>query len=304
MPLAPAFTVTQPSGNPAIVTLTDTSTGSDALVKSRVVYLQKNDGAFFTEADPATSVVIVAEVLAICYIGGMSLRTTGNLITITVDDPTLGVITIASYTQLSGDTTLAILVTSLINAINADTGGYGYTAENYTATTFNIIAAAGTGADINGLAGTVTYPGGSTTNDFAGGVSEEILPIAGEEYNYWPYSDTVISYDLLDKMYGLRITVEWLGATNNILYAVTQLVGLTGFGEEFDYNLTTMLAANPLLVNDNSFFRSKTNLRLFIDSGNQAIVQSSDITSAQLCYNEATKLMLGSEYYFNESSST
>jgi hypothetical protein len=65
-----------------------------------------------------------------------------------------------------------------------------------------------------------------------------------------------------------------------------------------------MLAANPLLVNDNSFWRQKTNLRLFIDSGNQAIVQSSDIASAQLCYDLETNLMLNSEYYFNESTSS
>jgi hypothetical protein len=304
VPLSAAFTVTQPSGNPAIVTLTDTSTGSDALVKSRVVYLAQTDGTFLTISDPETSVVIVAEVAAICYIGGMTLQSEDELITITVDDPDDGTITIAEYTQTAGDTTLAILVTNLIAAINDDVGGYGYTAENYDETTFNIIARAGVGATINDEAALVSYTGGSTTNTFDGGVTEDILPISGEDYNYWPYADTVISLDLLDQDSALSITVEWLGDTNNILYASNQLVGLTGYGEEFDYNLTTMLAANPLLVNDNSFWRQKTNLRLFIDSGNQAIVQSSDIASAQLCYDLETNLMLNSEYYFNESTSS
>ncbi len=88
-----------------------------------------------------------------------------------------------------------------------------------------------------------------------------------------------------------------------VLYTSTQLVAFTSFNEEFDYTLTTMLAANPLLVNDNSFMSSKSKFRVLIDSGDQAVVQSSDIESAQLCYDEATKIRTGSEYYFNESSS-
>lgn len=87
------------------------------------------------------------------------------------------------------------------------------------------------------------------------------------------------------------------------IYSSTQLSGFTEYNEEFDYNLSSMLAANPLLINDNSFRENKTNLRLFIDSGNNAISYSSDIVSAQLCYDEGTKLRLGSPYYFNESTS-
>lgn len=86
------------------------------------------------------------------------------------------------------------------------------------------------------------------------------------------------------------------------LYSSTLLAGYTPYGEEFDYNLTTMFAANPLLINDNEFRNSKMNLRLFIDSGNQAIIEASDIVSAQLCYDLETYLRLNSIYYFNEST--
>ncbi len=86
------------------------------------------------------------------------------------------------------------------------------------------------------------------------------------------------------------------------IYASSQIKAFTEYNEQFDYNLSTMLAANPLLVNDNSFRGSKDTLRLYIDSGNQAILNSSDIVSAQLCYDEGTKLRLSSPYYFNEST--
>lgn len=304
MAIEVSFSVSQTVGAESIVVLTDTSTGSNAAIKSRVVYLRKTDGTFLTESDEPSSVVIIAEVKAICYIGGMTLRSTGNLITVAVDDPVLGTIIIASYNQQSGDTTLAIFITSIINAINADTLGYGYTAENETSTTLNIISKSGLGATINGQTGTIAYPTGSTSGTFSGGVSQVTLPVSGEEYNYWPYADSSVSLDVLDKDYALQITVQWLGATNNILYAVTGLYGLTSYNEDFDYNLTTMLAANPLLINDNSFRVNKINLRLFIDSGDNAITRSSDIDAAQLCYDQATQLRLGSEYYFNESNSS
>lgn len=86
------------------------------------------------------------------------------------------------------------------------------------------------------------------------------------------------------------------------LYSSTDLQGFTPYGEEFDYNLTTMLAANPLLINDNSFRRNKEDVRIFIDSGNQAILEATDIVSAQLCYDLENALRVSSIYYFNEST--
>lgn len=304
MALIPSFSVSQTVGADSIVVLTDTSTGTDALVKSRVVYLQKTDGTFLVETGQPSSVVIVAEVKAICFIGGMTLRTTGDLITVAVADPVLGTIIIASLNQAVGDSTLTLLITHIINAINADTLGYGYTASNASATTLNIIAKTGVGATINGSAGTIAYPSGSTASTFSGGVTQQSLPIAGQVYNYWPYADSSVNLDVLDKDYALQITVHWLNATNGILYSATGLYGLTSYNEDFDYNLTTMLAANPLLINDNSFRISKTNLRLFIDSGDKAITRSSDIDAAQLCYDQATQLRVSSQYYFNESNSS
>ena len=134
--------------------------------------------------------------------------------------------------------------------------------------------------------GTYLVPSGTTT-----------------DYVVWDYADASIDIDCLDKDYALSVTVEWLDVTNVVLYTVTGVYGLTSYNEDFDYGLTTLLAANQLLVNDNSFKDNKSNLRLFIDSGDNAITRSSDIVSAQLCYDQATNLRLNSIYYFNESTS-
>ncbi len=122
------------------------------------------------------------------------------------------------------------------------------------------------------------------------------------DYIIWPLADTTFQLDdILDKDRSLSVSVQWV-SVSAVLYTSTQLTGFTDYSEQFDYDLSTMLAANPLLVNDNSFWENKSKLRLLINSGNNAIVYSSDIVSAQLCYDEATKLRLSSPYYFNEST--
>lgn len=122
------------------------------------------------------------------------------------------------------------------------------------------------------------------------------------EYIPWPYADSTIDIDALDKDYAFDVIVQWLDVGNNILYSKTELTGFTLYNETFDYLLTQQLAANPLLVNDNNFFKNKSDLRTEIDSGNQAIELAADILAAQLCYNRATELRLQSQYFFNANS--
>ncbi len=51
MPLTPNFSYSQPLGDPSVVELEDTSTGSDGLVTERRVYLTKADGSYLTPED-------------------------------------------------------------------------------------------------------------------------------------------------------------------------------------------------------------------------------------------------------------
>ena len=58
MPLTPNFTASQFSGTPSVITLTDTSTGSDVTIASRRVYLLQANGTFLVPAGTTTDYVV------------------------------------------------------------------------------------------------------------------------------------------------------------------------------------------------------------------------------------------------------
>ena len=120
-------------------------------------------------------------------------------------------------------------------------------------------------------------------------------------YEYWSYVDSTITLSVLPKDYALEITVEWMSGDTVVTSKVYNL-GFTLYNETFDYQLTQVLSGNPLVINDNNFFPNKSDLRVNIDSGNQAIFFATDLFAAQQCYDRATNLRLNSQYYFNANS--
>jgi hypothetical protein len=58
MPFVPNFTASQYSGTPSIITLTDTSTGSDVTIVSRRVYLLQANGTFLVPTGNATDYIL------------------------------------------------------------------------------------------------------------------------------------------------------------------------------------------------------------------------------------------------------
>lgn len=116
-------------------------------------------------------------------------------------------------------------------------------------------------------------------------------------YETWLYSASAIDLDLLDKDYALTILVKWYNAGNAELYSFTTKVGVTLYNEAFDYGLTQLLSGNPLLVNDGNYFKNKSDLRTYIDSGNSAVIYA-DLYNAQLCYDQATQIRLKSQFSF------
>jgi len=58
MPLVPNFTASQYSGTPSVITLTDTSTGSDVTIASRRVYLLQANGTFLVPAENTTDYIL------------------------------------------------------------------------------------------------------------------------------------------------------------------------------------------------------------------------------------------------------
>lgn len=123
------------------------------------------------------------------------------------------------------------------------------------------------------------------------------------DYIQWAIGASSIDIDALgDYDRALRIYVEWLNVSDGVLYDSEQFVGLTLWNESFDYLTTQLMAGNPLLVNDNSFWTNKSKLRTLIDAGNNAITFASDLYNAQQCYDAATALRLESQYLFNGNS--
>ena len=57
MALTPNFTASQTSGTPSVITLTDTSTGSDVTIASRRVYLLQSNGTFLVPAGNTTDYI-------------------------------------------------------------------------------------------------------------------------------------------------------------------------------------------------------------------------------------------------------
>lgn len=290
MPLSPNFNAASILGNPAAIVLNDTSTGSDADIKSRVVYLRKYDATYITQTPSQSSVIIANEVRAINYIGGVSLGTTGDVYLTQVNDPILGLITIGSYTQLVGDT-LETVVTGIIDSIV--NGSTGYSAENYSPTTLNIIAKVGLGATINGNNATISWASNSTTHAFSGGITQQSIPLSEQNYLYWPYSESSITYsNLLDKDYAISVQVDWLSATSTVLYTKTILYVFQRHNIEFDFSLTYSESVGISSLNSANWLTGRMSLRLAINDADNAITESGSITDSQKACDRGTYIRL------------
>jgi hypothetical protein len=115
----------------------------------------------------------------------------------------------------------------------------------------------------------------------------------------WAIGDPSINLDVLTKDMALYVKVEWLNASNVVLYTKEVLYGFKGFNEDFAYQLTGFLANNYKRTADSGYLQNLFLLRTFIDSGNQAIELGGDIAKAQTLYDNATDIRIKSQYIFN-----
>lgn len=130
-----------------------------------------------------------------------------------------------------------------------------------------------------------------------------VYPDSENPYEIWNLAASDIEFtDFLDKDYALYIYVEWVDDEGIAIVSKYVYTGLTMYNETFDYQLTQVLAGNPLVINDNNFFPNKAKLRSLIDSGNNALVYGGDLVAGQICYDTATQLRLSSPYFFNANS--
>ena len=87
------------------------------------------------------------EVRAVGYLTIDTIGDIGDIITVYVNDPFLGVITLGGYTLSSLDTTTNLIASHLGTALAANSYGY---AVSFAFNVITIVAAEGTGALING----------------------------------------------------------------------------------------------------------------------------------------------------------
>lgn len=164
------------------------------------------------------------------------------------------------------------------------------------------------GSQLSGTPETITFTDTSTGSDVA--ITQRrifLLQANGEylvesgtttDYEQWALADTSISLDVLTQDTALSVTVQWLDVNNVVLYDKTIAFGFTAYNETFYYGLTQDLVANPNLYQSQNWFYNKMLLRVYIDSGNQAISFASDIYSAQISYDLATNLQTNQDFYF------
>jgi len=130
--------------------------------------------------------------------------------------------------------------------------------------------------------------------------NNDVLPVGTTtDYVAWAYSNSSINIDVLTKDMALLITVQWLNASNVVLYDAVAAIGFTSFNEDYLFQLSGYLASNYKRAGDNNFFDNLFLLRTFVDSGNQAIQRGADILKAQVCYDLATEIRVNGRYLFN-----
>lgn len=135
--------------------------------------------------------------------------------------------------------------------------------------------------------GTYLVPDGITTN-----------------YIVWAITNTTtreplaINLNVLTEDTALSVRVDWLNATNIVLYTSSNTFAFTAYNETFYYGLTESQVANPNLSASTNWYQTKLNLRVEIDSAKQAIAFASDIVSAQEALNRANYISTNQAYFF------
>lgn len=118
------------------------------------------------------------------------------------------------------------------------------------------------------------------------------------QYIVWPYANTTISIDVLNKDYALEITVLWVNSGGTTLYTSADTFVFSLYSEQFYYGLTQELAGNYPIIADDNYYSNKFRLRTEIDSANNAISIGGDIAASQACLDRAALLILNQSLYF------
>lgn len=107
-----------------------------------------------------------------------------------------------------------------------------------------------------------------------------------------------INLDVLAQDSALSISVQWLNNANVVVTSKTISFAFTAYNETFLYGLAQDLVGNVSLSASTNWFGWMNELRVQVDSAQQAISFASDIVTAQAALNRATFISTNSSYFF------
>ncbi len=118
------------------------------------------------------------------------------------------------------------------------------------------------------------------------------------DYNNWPEPSAVLTLDVLDQDYAINIKIDWLNISGTIVYTKQQVYSFTLYSEQYYYTLTQQQAGGYKNISDTNYFNNKQQLRVFIDSANNAVEFASDIYGAQEQLDSANYMISNQNLYF------
>lgn len=131
--------------------------------------------------------------------------------------------------------------------------------------------------------GNYLVPSGTTTN-----------------YTQWNISDSSISLNILTQDTAVNVLVQWLGASNNVLYTFTNQYPLSEYNKQFLYYLVEGQAfpSTPPITSDSNYDYNLAVLWTSVLGGINAISVNNDLAGSQNSMNRGTFLRLNQGLYF------
>lgn len=118
------------------------------------------------------------------------------------------------------------------------------------------------------------------------------------DYIAWAYNLVTKTVDVLNDDYSLLITVQWLDSGDAVLYSKTVLYEFSLYGQNFQYQLTQDMISAVNILQDISYYKSKGELIMQLDSAAQAVEYLGNQTYSQQCLDIATNMRLNQKYFF------
>lgn len=114
----------------------------------------------------------------------------------------------------------------------------------------------------------------------------------------WAYPDSPTEFDVLNRDYGLSITVQWLNGASTVLYEKNYKMDFVAYTSNFINGLTQQETALPSIEFTVDYFQQKGHLQTLVDDSNQAIALGADYKKAQVFLDQAYYIINNQTRFF------